>query len=109
MPVAVIDEHLIRRFRTMMKAGVWDHPPARKPIPVEENGAIARRLAEEGIVLLRNENHLLPLDAHALKTVALIGPHAMHASTGGGGSSKVEPCSRNCAPGRVCRPGSAPA
>jgi beta-glucosidase len=31
--IAVIDEHLIRRFRTMMKLGVWDHPPERKPIP----------------------------------------------------------------------------
>ena len=91
VPVAVIDEHLIRRFRSMMKAGVWDHPPTRKPIPVEENGAVARRLAEEGAVLLRNENHLLPLNAHALKTVALIGPHAMRAWTGGAGSSKVEP------------------
>jgi beta-glucosidase len=89
--VAVLDEHLIRRFRTMMRAGVWDHPPARKPIPVEEDAAIARRLAEEGMVLLRNENHLLPLDARALKTVALIGPQAMRASTGGGGSSKVDP------------------
>lgn len=91
VPEAVLDEHLVRRFRTMMKASVWDQPPTRKPIPVEENGAIARRMAEEGMVLLRNENHLLPLDAIALKSVALIGPYAVRASTGGGGSSKVQP------------------
>ncbi len=89
--VAVLDEHLVRRFRTMMQAGVWDHPPARKPIPMEENGTVARRLAAEGMVLLRNVKGLLPLDAHALKSVALIGPFATHAATGGGGSSHVDP------------------
>ena len=91
VPISVVDEHLVRRFRTMMKAGVWDHPPARKPIPMEENGTAARRLAAEGMVLLRNEKGLLPLDAHALKSVALIGPYATHAATGGGGSSQVDP------------------
>jgi len=91
VPVGVIDEHLIRRFRTMMDAGVWDHLPAQKPIPAEKNGAIACRLAKEGMVLLRNEDAFLPLKAKALKTVALIGPYAMQASTGGGGSSHVTP------------------
>jgi beta-glucosidase len=90
-PVAVIDEHLVRRFRTMMKMGVWDHPPVRKPMPAAENGATARRLAEEGCVLLRNEGGLLPLKAGSFKTMALIGPGAVAASTGGGGSSKVDP------------------
>lgn len=91
VPEAVIDEHLVRRFRTMMKFGVWDHLPGHKPIPEEKNGAIARRLAEEGVVLLRNEKSLLPLSAASLKSVALIGPFAGHAMTGGGGSSKVNP------------------
>jgi len=89
--VAVIDEHLVRRFRAMMKLGVWDHPPVRKPIPEAEDGALARRWAEEGAVLLRNQGGLLPLKAGSLKSVALIGPGALKASTGGGGSSKVAP------------------
>ena len=76
LPIAVIDEHLVRRFRTMMKFGVWDHLPAQKPIPAEQNGEKARALAEEGMVLLRNENNVLPLNAGALKSVALIGPYA---------------------------------
>jgi beta-glucosidase len=94
VPVAVIDECLVRRFRTMMRMGVWDHLPAQKPIPANENGAVARRLAEEGTVLLRNQDNLLPLKAESLKSVALIGPYASHASTGGGGSSHVEPIYR---------------
>ncbi len=91
VPVSVIDEHLVRRFRIMMEAGVWDHPPVRKPIPVAENGVTARKWAEEGMVLLRNEGGLLPLKAASLKNVVLIGPYATQASTGGGGSSKVDP------------------
>ena len=91
VPVAVIDEHLVRRFRTMMKIGVWDHLPEHKPIAQKENGERARQIAEEGMVLLRNEKGLLPLDPASLKTVALIGPYAMKPSTGGGGSSKVDP------------------
>ena len=91
LPVAVIDEHLVRRFRTMMKIGVWDHPPVRQAIPVAQHGAAARLWAEEGMVLLRNQGNLLPLHAASLKSVALIGPGAMAAFTGGGGSSKVNP------------------
>jgi beta-glucosidase len=91
VPESVIDEHLVRRFSTMMRMGVWDHPPVKKPIPAEANGAIARRIAEEAAVLLRNQNRTLPLDPTMIRSVALIGPYADHASTGGGGSSHVDP------------------
>jgi beta-glucosidase len=43
------------------------------------------------MVLLKNENGVLPLDGRKLKTVALIGPGALRAKTGGGGSSHVIP------------------
>ena len=91
VPVTEVDEHLVRRFRTMMKFGVWDHLPVQKPIPAAENGKKASELAQEGMVLLRNEKNTLPLDAKSLHTVALIGPYAVKASAGGGGSSKVQP------------------
>lgn len=89
--VATVDEHLVRRFRTMMKFGVWDKLPERKKIPVEAHGAIARKLAQEGMVLLRNEKEMLPLKADSLKTVALVGPFAGKAKVGGAGSSQVDP------------------
>lgn len=38
--------------------------------------ALARKLAEESIVLLQNNEKLLPLDIHKLHSVALIGPNA---------------------------------
>ena len=58
---------------------------------MEENGAAARGMAAEGMVLLRNEGGLLPLQPDQIKSVALIGPAAMKAMTGGGGSSHVQP------------------
>lgn len=91
VPMSVIDDKLIRRFRTMMSLGIFDRPPSPKPIPSKENGALARRLAEEGMVLLKNEGGVLPLNAARLKSIALIGPAAAKAVTGGGGSSRVAP------------------
>src|SRR5207244_9656438 len=88
--ISIIDDKLVRRFRAMMQVGVWDHLPMPKALPEKENGEIARQLAEEGIVLLKN-NGLLPLKMAEVKSVALIGPYAQNASTGGGGSSHVRP------------------
>jgi len=91
VPTSVIDDKLVRRFRTMIAYGFFDGPPARKAIPAQEDGARARQIAEEAVVLLKNQGHLLPLDAKAIKSVALIGPYASKAMTGGGGSSQVDP------------------
>jgi beta-glucosidase len=91
VPVSVIDDKLVRRFRTMMRIGVFDRPPSPKPIPEKENGAAARRLAEEGMVLLKNDRAVLPLHAERLKSIGVIGPAAAKAVTGGGGSSRVAP------------------
>ncbi len=87
---AMLDEKLVRRFRTMMSRGVWDPLPARGPIP-PGNAAIAMKLGAEGIVLLKNTGGQLPLQTNALHSLAVIGPFAAHAMTGGGGSSHVNP------------------
>src|SRR5439155_15855969 len=53
--------------------------------------ATALQIAREGIVLLKNENHTLPLDRAKVKTIAVVGPNADPAVTGGGGSSYNTP------------------
>jgi beta-glucosidase len=88
--VSLLDEKLVRRFRTMMSRGVWDRQPPRGPIP-PEHAAVARKLGAEGIVLLKNTDGQLPLRADAIHSIALIGPSAVYAATGGGGSSRVNP------------------
>jgi beta-glucosidase len=90
VPVSLLDEKLIRRFRTMMERGVWDTPPARGPIPAG-NAEIAMKLGAEGIVLLKNAGGQLPLKVDAIHSIAVIGPFAAKAMSGGGGSSLVQP------------------
>jgi beta-glucosidase len=91
VPMSVIDDKLIRRFRTMMEYGLFDHITNRKLIPAREDGMEARHFAEEGMVLLKNQGNQLPLDSKSLHSIAVIGPFASKAITGGGGSSHVEP------------------
>lgn len=91
VPVAVIDDKLVRRFRTMMEFGVFDHPPKPRLIPEREDGAKARAIAEQGVVLLKNSGNILPLRPGGSQMIAVIGPMAESAVTGGGGSSHVIP------------------
>ncbi|MBV9122193.1 MAG: glycoside hydrolase family 3 C-terminal domain-containing protein, partial [Planctomycetes bacterium] len=91
VPESLLDEKLVRRFRTMMHRGVWDQQPKRGPIPVEKNAASARKLGAEGVVLLKNANGQLPLQAEKIHSIALLGPYARFAMTGGDGSSRVNP------------------
>jgi beta-glucosidase len=89
--VSVIDDKLIRRFRTMMEFGQFEHATKLRPIPVRKNGEEAKLIAAEGMVLLKNMGNQLPLDSKTLRSIALIGPFATNAMTGGGGSSHVVP------------------
>lgn len=91
VPVSVIDDKLIRRFRTMMEFGLFDHAEKTSPIPATKDGIESRHLAEAGMVLLKNDGNELPLNPNNLHSIAVIGPYAAKASTGGGGSSHVEP------------------
>ena len=63
------------------KVETYDDDPSR--------AELLRRVGRSSIVLLRNENNVLPLDENALKSIALIGPLAARASTQGGGSAGV--------------------
>ncbi len=61
--------------------------PAAAPVPP----ALLRRAAAASLVLLRNEDQALPLDPAAIRTVAVIGPNAVHPVIQGGGSAAVMP------------------
>lgn len=50
----------------------------------------ARRIAEEGIVLLKNEDNVLPIDVDKVKRLAVIGENAVKMLTVGGGSSSLK-------------------
>jgi beta-glucosidase len=91
VPINKIDEMLERRFAKMMEFGYWGRRPSLKPIPAFEHGAISQQISSESMVLLKNDGGLLPLDRNKIRRLALIGPYAVRAMTGGGGSSHVIP------------------
>lgn len=92
VPIASINEMLVRRFATMMRFGLFDAKPKQlHSIPVLQDGQASREIAEQGMVLLKNANSILPIDTAHIRSIALLGPDAVRAKTGGGGSSHVIP------------------
>ena len=91
VPMADLDAMVERRFTQMFKFGMFDQTRTPQPIPAKEDGAVARAIAEQCAVLLKNNSDTLPLDANTIHSIAVIGPYANVASTGGGGSSAVKP------------------
>ena len=87
---ATLDAMVTRRLAQMFRFGMIDEVRSAKPLRAESDGAIARSIGEQCAVLLKNENSLLPLRAGEMHTIALIGPYAGAAHTGGGGSSMVK-------------------
>lgn len=76
---ARIDDMATRILTEMFSKGLFDQPAGNNPLPVEEHGQIARELAEQSMVLMKNEDNALPLDEDALDSIAVIGPDADNA------------------------------
>ena len=87
---ATIDDKVRRLLRAMFANGLFDHPkPGGGQVDTPAQRAVARKAADEGIVLLKNMGGLLPLLPEKVHSIAVIGPNANVARTGGGGSSSV--------------------
>ena len=101
----VINEKVRRIYRSCMEMGFFDRPQKKENIPSFNLKAnrMALEVAQEGIVLLKNKDKLLPLNANEVKNIAVIGPNACYnlindvkntvspICYGGGGSSRVHP------------------
>src|SRR3990172_5620837 len=89
---SIIDDKIRRMLRVMFRVGLFDGSLSEKPaVNDPAHRRVALDVARAGIVLLKNENDILPLKSSSLKSVAVIGPNAAVAVTGGGGSSFVNP------------------
>ncbi len=88
-----IDDKIRRLMRVRFEAGLFDTAITEDEGVIHrgEHKQLALEAAKQGIVLLKNENNLLPLDGEKIKSIAIIGPNAAEARTGGGGSSRVTP------------------
>jgi len=90
LPMAGLDDKVRRNLRVMLATDVFD--PARKTgsLNTADHQAVARHVAEEGIVLLKNENHLLPINPDEVTNIAVIGENATRLQTHGGDSSAIK-------------------
>jgi len=100
--VAELNDHLQRILRSMFACGVVDDPPQKSVVDVEHGLEVTQKIAEQSIVLLRNEQAQLPLDASKVHSIAVIGAHADVGMISGGGSAQVDPAGGNAImpPGR---------
>ncbi|WP_445376363.1 beta-glucosidase [Niveispirillum fermenti] len=100
VPMERLDDMNRRILHALFANGVFDHPVNVEDhrIDYAAHAAITRADAEEGIVLLRNKDGLLPLDAGA-RRIAIIGGHADKGVMAGGGSSTVFGPGGNPVPG----------
>ena len=81
VPVSVVDGAVGRVLRMKFLAGLFEGPYsdpdlAEKLAASAETRALALRAAEEAMVLLKNDNGVLPLDRAKIQTLAVIGPNA---------------------------------
>src|SRR5688572_27059809 len=85
----VLDKSVGRVIDLAKKTGQFEDPEEKPEKSVEdpERLEFIAALAADGMVLLKNENRVLPLPPKA--SVAVIGHHALHPTIGGGGSAKV--------------------
>ncbi|MFC4032447.1 glycoside hydrolase family 3 C-terminal domain-containing protein [Streptomyces polygonati] len=90
VPQSVLDDAARRILRLEFRTGLFDPKPA-PAADYEKDSAFARTAAESGSVLLKNSGNTLPLNTKKLTSLAVIGPNADTAITGGGGSSAVTP------------------
>src|SRR6185437_11093457 len=68
IPAARVSDMARRILRSMFAVGLFEHPPIKTPLDVEADAKVARRVAEEGTVLLANPSSLLPL-SHDVKRI----------------------------------------
>src|SRR6202022_3521040 len=88
-----IDGKVRRILRMIVHMGFLDRPQLDESIPQNnpESGRVALAIAEQGIVLLKNEKNALPLDRKQIKKIAVLGPDAHPGVPSGWGSSYVIP------------------
>ena len=85
----VLDEAVARILRLIFRTTAQRNPGAT--FDKEAHHALARKVASECVVLLKNEDNLLPLEPEKLSSIAILGRFAKHPRFQGGGSSHVTP------------------
>lgn len=90
IPESVVNDKASRVLRMIFRTSMNSKRPLGS-FASPEHAQVARKVAEEGIVLLKNSGNILPLDAAKYNKIAVIGENATRNMTSGGGSSSLKP------------------
>ena len=79
--IRLIDKAVLRVLTAKFELGLFEDPFQEKatwrlPLMAKESVELSRQIADESIVLLKNDNNILPLDKKKIKSIAIIGPNA---------------------------------
>jgi hypothetical protein len=91
--LSVIDEAVRHVLRTKIVSGMMDYYPEGDPSDVnsKEHQALCLEAARKVMILLKNQDNILPLNKTSVRSIALIGPSAAVAQIDGSGSAYVTP------------------
>lgn len=89
IPMSVLDDKVARVLRTMFRTSMNPDKAIGNQCS-EAHYDACRRIAEEGIVLLRNQKDILPIDASRYGRILVVGENATRSLTEGGGSSELK-------------------
>ena len=90
-----IDDHARRVLYAEFLSGIVDNPPEMGVVDVERGLEVAQHIEEKSIVLLKNNQAVLPIDPSRVHSIAIIGGHADIGMLSGGGSAQVDPPAGN--------------
>lgn len=90
IPVTVLDDKVRRVLRLQLRIGLMDESRLPGERNTDEHRQIARTIANQGVVLLKNDDNILPLTKSSIKNILVIGPNADKKHGQGGGSSEVK-------------------
>lgn len=78
VPVNIVDDKVRRILRVCDKLGYFDSVKSvhQTNLNTPGNQSVARQVAEEGMVLLKNQNNILPINPRKIHNVLVIGPNA---------------------------------
>jgi beta-glucosidase len=95
VPMAQIDDSARRVLYAEFLSGVADHPIEKSVVDVQTGLDTAQSVEEKSIVLLKNQDAILPLNRGSVHKIAVIGGHADVGMISGGGSAQVDPPAGN--------------
>ncbi len=89
IPEEIVDDKARRVLRTIFRTSMNPNRAVGNICSAEHYDA-CRQIAEEGIVLMKNEKHLLPITDGRYKRILVVGENATRSLTTGGGSSELK-------------------